>query len=80
MTEPLGDDGHRHIPKVQRRAARMARIMQPDRMHTRRRRQPVPRVGHRARRVRRAQAAWLQVGQVQSGHAQLLQASAQSGH
>ncbi len=34
----------------------------------------------RFRRRQRAQAAWVQVGQVQSEQAQLLQASAQSAH
>ena len=34
MAQPLGDDGQRHAPKVQRRAARMAGVVQPDRAHT----------------------------------------------
>jgi len=37
-------------------------------------------IDQRQRMHQRAQAAWVQVGQVQSGQAQLLQASAQSGH
>lgn len=40
MTQPLGDHRHGHAPKVQRRAARVAGIMQPDRANTGRRRQP----------------------------------------
>src|ERR1700751_1478410 len=52
MSQPLGDDGHRDTPKVQRGAARVAGIGQPDRAHTGRLRQPVPHVRQRARRVR----------------------------
>jgi hypothetical protein len=52
MTQPLRDHGHRDTPKMQCRAARVPRVMQPDRTHASRRRQPVPHVRQRARRVR----------------------------
>ena len=52
VTEPLRDHGQRHTAQMQRRSARVARIVQPDRTHTRRLRQLVPHPRQRIRRVR----------------------------
>jgi hypothetical protein len=42
VAEPLGDDGHRHAPKMQSGAARMPGVVQPDRAHPGRLDQLVP--------------------------------------
>src|SRR5262245_24940023 len=43
---PFGDDRHRYTTQMQRRAARVPGVMQPDRTHARRLRQPVPLIGY----------------------------------